>query len=149
MDEKFLQKWWARSIESREYPALLIERGKHGDSYFLINSPEDLEQRALKILTDRHEEGYWYEKPAPPDSSDNLSKEEIEKLSPKLQKEAIRLQQRYLAEHNEYLDILAEYEDIVKAIKDSDGRLAWYILDQRSDGEYESVELSTLGVLED
>lgn len=149
MDNIRYEKTYNRITQFTETPSVLVERQKHGNRYYFLYVIEDLEEWALKILTERHEEGYWYEKPEPPDSSNNLSTEEIQKLPPKLQAEATKLNQRYILENNAYIDELSEYNDIVEAIKTKNGKAAWVILNNRSGGEYENIDIYPIEMLED
>lgn len=41
---------------------LLVLHEKHGDSYFDVPDSATLEDTALQILTERFNQGYWYEK---------------------------------------------------------------------------------------
>lgn len=45
-----------------EYPKVLVLNEKHGDRYFHIESKKHLLDTALKILVERDNEGYWYDK---------------------------------------------------------------------------------------
>lgn len=41
--------------------SLLIIEEKWGDTYYHISTKEDLNKVALEILTERYNQGYWYE----------------------------------------------------------------------------------------
>lgn len=126
---------------------LLILHEKHGEYHYHIPDEATLFQVSLMILTGRHKSGYWYYKP---DFSKNYydkgihTQADVDKIeNPALKEEAAKLLKAYLREQACKQEELDQYERIEKAIQENNGRAAWEILyDERSDGEYERVELT-------
>lgn len=46
-------------VRANEYPQLLVLKEKHSESYYLLNSPEDLHRVATSIIRDRAALGYY------------------------------------------------------------------------------------------
>lgn len=42
------------------YPAIMVVKEKHRDTYFYLTDPEDLHKVAVMLLKERKEDGYWY-----------------------------------------------------------------------------------------
>lgn len=123
-------------------PELLILREKHGEGYYLINNDKKLFEVSLVILKTRFNEGWYYD----PDESEipkaSLTKEQIEALPEGHVKQvAVREMNSIKREIRLYKESMKSYKNIKKAIKDSDGRMAYMCLMDRRDGEYEGFEL--------
>lgn len=123
---------------------ILIERGKHGDQYHDASTPEAVAASSLAILTERWEAGYYYYDPGPepewkgPGRADRDKLKELDKESwDSVQKRLKRFKNelRYWQQDNDL------YQRIKKAVETKDGGLAWECLYDRSDHEYEGVEL--------
>lgn len=139
-------------VYMRESPMLLILHEKHDTSYYHIPDELSLFVVALKVLTDRFNSGYWYYKP-------DLSKcyydkgvhtqADVDKIeNAAVKEEASKFLKAYLRERRDKEEDLDQYERMEKAIQDKNGRAAWEILyDERSDGEYERVELASYSTL--
>lgn len=135
-------------VYMRETPQLLILHEKHGEYYYHIADEAALFQVALMVLTGRHKSGYWYCNPTGHKLYHDKgvhTQADVDKIeNPALKSEAASLLKAYLREQRDRREELDQYERIEKAIQENDGRAAWEILyDERSDGEYERVELTT------
>lgn len=121
------------------WPALMVLEEKHGDTHFLIRSEAEVYAHALAILKARYKaKNYYFEpKPKPID----LTEENIKALPESLRQDA----QKKLQIHN---DAVWRYEadkqiseELQKALKDEDGKLAWETLLLFVDSEYENIRL--------
>jgi hypothetical protein len=119
---------------------ILIFEEKHCHRFFDASTKELKRAAALKILTERLKDGYWYDagrqdnKPEPPD----VPKYIVEHL-PKgnFRDEGLRRWDVFEAQMKEYQRAV-EFEARVKAaVKNKDGAAALSLLDERSDGQYE------------
>jgi hypothetical protein len=126
-----------------EEPKLLVLHEKHGELYFHIPDEPTLFKVALDIVTKRAKSGYWYidpeeYKPITP----SMTKEAAEALPEgPARKAALQEQATYKRERAVYADALETAEYIAKAINEKDGRAAWQVLRDHSDGEYQRVSL--------
>ena len=123
-------------------PQVLILNEKHGDRYFLVKTEKDLHDIALKVVTQRFKDGYWYyyddELPELPE----ISKEQIAQLKDGNVKRA--LQQAW----DSYDYALRFCEDgkkeqlFLKNLLDKqDGVAAWKFLRHRRGHQYEGYQL--------
>ena len=125
-------------------PGVVVCREKHGNRSYAAPEEATLHKVALMILGGRLKEGYWYYKPAPkdkPKAPDYTDPTEINSLRGEIKAKAVsalRSYQAALAAHNQEIEA---FDEIQRAVKDQDGKLAWKILRFRSDGEYEGVAL--------
>src|SRR5712691_5287667 len=69
----------AKDLKNR----IIIFREKHGERIFLVETEEKLRAVALKIVTERYNEGYWYENPEAPEkpAAMLLTAEQLDVLS--------------------------------------------------------------------
>jgi len=115
---------------------ILIAKEKHGTRYFDATG-DKLYSAALKLLTERWEEGYWYEEPEEPENP-NIDLEKV----PESLKE---ISTQYLVQYDYDLKYYEQEKDLFDSIKRAvdgkSGKLAWSCLQCRNNGEYESVEL--------
>ncbi len=127
-----------------EKPKLLILYEKHGEAYYHIANDEALFATALMILTGRLNSTYWYYNPSDekPEAPAELTTEALEKLPTSLQAEGKKLLARYKRELCDWQENMETFAMIQKAVSDKDGQLAWQVLQERSDHEYERVELT-------
>lgn len=125
---------------SVERPSVLILHEKHGNRYLLANSDQELHRAALAVLKARMEAGYFYREPEPPEDP-GLTKEQVEALPASIRETAKKKLAQYLGDLRYYRDEKKLFEETQRALKEGDGRAAWEILRDRSDHEYERVEL--------
>lgn len=125
---------------------ILILHEKHGTYYWPAETDTELYHSALKILTGRFMQNAYYYEPDKPRNNSELSLEEINKLpnDSKIKDFAIKNYISYIKNLKCYDSDLLIWEDINKAVKEKDGKLAWQCLRDRSDCEYERVKLAKL-----
>lgn len=141
------EKIKAIGLSTEEYePQILILKEKHGDLYYIINNPDDLQKASLSILKTRMDSG-WYQwmnemecGKSPeytiedveklPDSMASIKKEMISKIS---------LFNKKTKESQMYQNM---YKDIISEIESPKGN-AFSILLNNSNGEYEGLSLET------
>ena len=72
-----MRKYLARRLDTA---GILIFREKHGNRYFVCNTPEDFCKAAMKILKERADPKFcwYYEDASEPDTDLNRAKEIIE-----------------------------------------------------------------------
>lgn len=136
------------------WPQLLHVEEKHGEYFFLIKDWDNLYEVALKMLTRRLADGYWYYfDDKLPDTFEEylwekigakLSPEELsvfDKLDVKINGcESKTLISNYKRNYDYEKQNNAEYLTIKKTVNDNNGKLAWKILHNR-DGQYEKMTL--------
>lgn len=139
----------ARPIIDR--PSVLVCHEKHGQLYYHAPNDAALCRAALSILRMRLEAGHWYNDPTdelPPNP--NMTDEQIAALpAGPIRDTAIREVARYRSAVREQGDAIEMFADIKKAIEENNGKLAWRILRDRSDYEYERVSIEQLLEVED
>lgn len=128
-------------------PSVLVCHEKHGNRYFNALTEEDLYKSALKIVKERSGPDYcYYNDPeefraSPPD----IPREMVNAMPPGRTKDSLLNQwiayKRHEADHKESVD---EYQRIANCIRDNDGKAAFRILCDRSDHEYERIEVEKL-----
>lgn len=138
---------------------VIVCHEKHGERYYDASTTETLAASALQILTDRWEEGYWYNDPREYYTEEKMrtyTPEEIEALPSNELKVRAEQQNRRAKDNQRQFDRdLAFYEQVQRVVEQQDlstrtvgrGRyerevpIAWDLLQERSDYEYERVEL--------
>lgn len=155
-------------------PSVLVLHEKHGDDYWRVNDDAELNRAALEILRRRDAEGYWYLEPKrewyvdvkdddtitrfeaiPPETLAMLpaptraemraaydeAKEHLRRAEPQLRRDQAwwRLMK----------GLLAQPAEVSLARTNQAGRpLAWLVLQERGDGEYEGVSVEKLRIAE-
>ena len=130
-----------KEIENEQVvePKIVVFNGKHGDDYYYINTYEQLKKVALHVLQERMD--YWYiTKWGVPDALD-YTFEDIEKFPDSFKKEAKSKLAKRTEEIKEAKDNNTLYDAAVKALDEENGSLAWSILQNRADHEYEGFEI--------
>lgn len=125
------------------YPQLIVFREKHGDSYYLVESKEAEYKMFLEVLTERNQYG-WYSwmkdnKPYFTGTKPTYTKEDLDKMPESLDSERKKLLSeliRWEKAEKESEKLKNDYRLIQEAIKNSDGKLAYKLLDQYSEDEY-------------
>jgi hypothetical protein len=131
---------------------ILVEYGKHDTRYHDASTLEALDASALAILTDRWNAGYYYHDPGPKPEWDGPNQQErdtIKEIDEDAWQTVIKKWRRYVSALARWKADKEEYESIQYAIEHKDGALAWAALYNRSDYEYERVELETVESHED
>lgn len=124
---------------------ILIAKEKHGTRYFDASTPELLAESAFKLLKERWDDGYWYCLDDPPEDKDVLSEEQIAALpTESLRNQESQKRKNYLRELYNWQDDEEEFLAIKDCIENELKDKAWKLLRNRSDYEYENVELETL-----
>lgn len=131
----------ARKLVTR--PSVLVCHEKHGNRYFAIPDDEALKRAALKILGDRVKDGYWYgvigEAPRALKSVADLGGLPDHLWS--AHNDAVKTYKRELDAFERRRDLL---DEIAKSLAEKDGVLAWRVLRERSEHEYERVSLEVV-----
>lgn len=132
-------------------PSVLVCHEKHGDLYYHVPNDQALCRAALSILRERLEAGHWYNDPKDELPADpNLTPEQIEALpAGPIRETAKREVASYQRAVREQGDAIEMWKNIHRAIEENNGKLAWTILRDRSDWEYERVSIETLQEVED
>ncbi len=129
---------------------IVVEHGKHGTSYWDGSDGVALSKTALAILKDRYEAN-WYHRPEPElmtfDSCPKQWGESEEEIQAKVDRHNAGVLKRVSAEQQWYDDMEAivtgKVDDYPVAVGRR-GRVepkSWWLLMERSDYEYEEVEL--------
>jgi hypothetical protein len=127
------------------WPKVLVLKDKHENEYFLISNAAALWRAALEILEIRLEQQY-IRQPEPPRPVEEVPDDVIEKLPEAMRKKAISDKQANVGlakRHAIYVDI---WNNVQKALAEKDGVLAYQILSDRKDHEYEGFEFVRLKV---
>jgi 5-hydroxyisourate hydrolase-like protein (transthyretin family) len=141
LDLKYTPTFVAAPFE----PVILKFKEKHGDRHYVPKTPDEVYRIFLEVLEDRNDQGWysWYKdmkndtpKPKYTRSEVNGLPESMEKVKPTLIKE---IENWEAAEKvtKEFHELGAK---IAKAIADKDGRLAYEIIENNREGEYEGFE---------
>lgn len=136
---------------------IIVCHEKHGESYYDASTLEALHRSALAILTYRFNLGYVYYDPREDTHEFTLARrkeradliamtdEQIAAIPSDVARVELRKKRRAaLQREREDERTAVEYERIKAAVENKDGAAAWELLCDRSDHEYERVELETL-----
>lgn len=124
---------------------ILIAKEKHGTRYFDASTPELLAESAFKLLKERWDDGYWYFLDDPPEDKEVLSEEQIAALpTESLRNQESQKRKSFLREQRDWEYLAKEYRAIENCVKNKLKDKAWKLLQNRSDYEYENVELEEL-----
>jgi hypothetical protein len=135
----------AGRFANTKWPQLLVLKEKHGDDYFLINDIEALWRASLKILKERRDE-HWYYEPTPPQLKEEVADDIMDKLPDSLRKKAKDDKHSNKSNLKRFQKDLDIWNDIQRAITEQNGALAYKILDDRRDHEYEGLNFENLKV---
>jgi hypothetical protein len=120
---------------------VLVVREKHGDRYFYIQDTTDLHNAALRLVTERLNDG-WYGLEDGPKELD-YTEADLPKMPLSVRANAAIALKRHAAACDTYLRAVGEHGKIVKAVGDRDGAAAWGILESRKYNEYEVLNLES------
>jgi hypothetical protein len=134
--------------QPQKFQSIVIFHEKHGDRHFIVNTMQELEKVALKIVLERNEEGWYsfdYDQPVEP----KVSVEDAKKLGMASVVAAVE------REWSDYKYSKKQYEDGIrlkaaldKIEENKDGAVALQFLNSMKDGEYEAFEVISGEVLE-
>lgn len=124
---------------------ILVLEEKHGPFYFPAFTDEELYNSALTILKGRYQSGQWYFLDEYSLKEPYMSLSDVQLLPEgKLKTTALNQHLKYQKQKAEREEDQKHYNNILRAIKNKDGKLAWEILQYRSDFEYEAIRLVKL-----
>ncbi len=119
---------------------ILVFKEKHGNRYFLAEIKEQVYDACLKILKERE---WMIVEPEEPELEDEYQNMVFEPGSvfEKAQIDIIKRNQNKTLTYNE---MMKQYKLARFAIEESNGRIAWRVLSDRCDYEYEYFEFEQL-----
>lgn len=117
---------------------IIVDYHRDGEDYYSIPTLKDLYKVALHILEKRFENKYFYR--CTLDEDLDYTYEDIEKMPESFRKEAKNKLDKHNTYNNKYKEANREYDLIEKAISEKNGALAWSIIKNREDDEYEKYE---------
>jgi len=153
---------------------IIVCREKHGDYYWDASTPEAFAKSALAILTERFTQGWWYHNPDDDDGLGKsewankerkqneivlaMSKEQIDVLPDDAKRAVLRRRketEQQLKENAEARDwyqaakLVVENQSLAtvtvgRGVWERQIPVAWRLLEERTDYEYESVVLESL-----
>ena len=134
-------------------PTILVFTEKHGNMMYIVHNEEELHKACCNVIKERIKDGYWYGLPDIPDNITGFkTKDEIEALPDgTIKNQALREWDSYERSIRYYNEAVDFEKALKKAIeydfnpKDSywvRGQ-AYHALNDRSDCEYEGIELRT------
>lgn len=135
---------------------ILVDHGKHGDDYYDASTPEAKKAAALRIIEDRLGNNYIFDPSGP---HFDAAKEKYESaqaewllIKAKFNHDSVAhaaVKKAYdsaLSNWVYYRDSLADFKRAKKAVEEQDGNLAWQILMDRMDYEYEYVSIEKVWI---
>lgn len=138
-----LPKHLSKGLDGRKYPLLVVQKQKHVTNYYLAHDRDELMRVFVAMLRNNQKAQYYY-KPDKPVLKDALTAEQIAALPERLQESERRRLDDNRRAMAEYEHDLENWNNIQKAIKDSDGEAAYQVLHDRRDAEYEGWDFETL-----
>ena len=127
--------------QPQKFQSIVIFHEKHGDRHFIVNTMQELEKVALKIVLERNEEGWYsfdYDQPVEP----KVSVEEAKKLGMAGVVAAVEREwSDYKYNKKQYEDGIRLKAALDKIVKNKDGEIALQFLNSMKDGEYERFEV--------
>ena len=132
------------------FPYLLIQKGKHGDSYYHIDSPEAFDKAMLSIFNMQKENGYYGFDSKPKIAANIASAKEELKLLEALQNSPTGHLIRALTDDISSKKSLIRYWEYelrnahaYELILDGNTNLIYEFLVSRLDSQYEYIETAT------
>lgn len=135
-------------IHDEEYlNYVVVFKEKHGDRYFVVNSPDALYRVSLEVLKERYNnEWYNWMKDHKPYEGTNTVRPtytlaEVNALPESMSNEKEKMTKeinKWAKEDKEAAEIRETFTSIEKAISEKDGQAAYSILSELKDGEYEN-----------
>jgi dsDNA-binding SOS-regulon protein len=127
---------------------LIVIYEKHGNRQLIAKTEDGFFNYFLNLLKERKEDSYFYEPEKP--KLPSINSEIFDSLPEGETKNAAKKElDRYNKSLNYYNDLQHEWLNVNKAIQDSNGRLAYFILKNRSDMgvEYETMLVEVVTVI--
>lgn len=142
------KKKTSKKKQKEERQRIIVFKEKHGNRYFDAATDEKLHAAALKVLRDRFNIGWYY----PPASLKEDPMAKIAELEEALKvlkdsdlikqtKKKIEQTKREIMSRKEQV---LEWLTIQKALEESNGKLAYQVLNFRRDYEYEEFDFEYL-----
>lgn len=122
------------------YDSLIIRlEGKHGKQYYLCKDMDSFFENCLFIVWQRYQSGYYFYEPEIPEEEKQLfTDEEISKLPEGEVKNVIlRENSKNKQNLNQYKEDVNLHNKLMYCLDNRDGRIAYWMLEYRSDWEYE------------
>ena len=135
-------------MRKRNFPFLLIQKGKHSYTYYHVDSEESFAKALLRIFEMQKANNYYYLGDCIKAELDKINREIIELENvvtcgvPIIVSEFVPKLQKKNRERIQYEERVAE-ADIYKKILDGDHSLLYKFLRDRSDYEYEQITSET------
>lgn len=149
----------AESVELKEIvsnahsysPLLIVWREKHGDVYEAATTPAAVSKLFLNKMKERFDDGWydWMLEQKNQLKAPKFTREEVEALPDSFadQREGFLEQiQKFEKKTKEVMRYFKVYEDIKKALKESDGRKAIRLMSQMKNHEYENFNVEPLAI---
>lgn len=132
-------------MRQRNYPQIFVFNEKHGDRYLMVDSADAEKKMFLQVLKERNEQGWysWMKEYKPYGESPKYTREDIEKMPSSMELEKKRLMMEFTKWERlekEASQIRNDWSKIQKAISESNGKMAAYLIDSYSEGEYEGYQ---------
>lgn len=160
---------YVRGVRNRNGQRMIVVKGKDDTSYLDASDPLTWAASSLKLLTERYEQR-WFATPTEifGDSEPPYTPEQIEALKSlpegdPARKAAVQRMHSYKQENKHRIEYAKWYEQMIRVVTEQDlsfvrlrddlpeeravraaRPIAWQLLDERSDYEYEYVSLETL-----
>jgi len=135
----------AARFANAKWPRVIVLKDKHENGYYLVNDVESVWRWALQILQMRIDDRYICA-PEEPKPVEEVPDDLIDKLPEAMKKKALSDKQAnksLMKRHAKYVEI---WNDIQKALAEKNGALAFKVLEDRKDAEYEGFEFVRLEV---
>jgi hypothetical protein len=124
-------------------PSVLVLHEKHGEVYFHVPDEESLLRAALLVVKGRLKDGHWYYDPsndAP--KGPGMTKEQVAALPDgPIKADAEKRVAAHTSALRAWYSDVEGWKRVREAVDKDDGRAAWQVLRDYSDGEYQRVSL--------
>lgn len=128
-------------------PHVLVVREKHGTAFLDASNVDALSKSCLSLLKFRRENDYYYDpgEEILTSKKPSLTKEQISALPDgAVKKAALGEWAQYKRKNEDHQDAIDFIKSVDEAIANKDGLSAYLVLKDRSDAEYERVELEPI-----
>ena len=132
---------------------ILVWHTKHGTYYYDASSCSRMRAACLEILKERMATGWYFYDPGEPPVAP-MAKEDMERMlkddhTPEIIKQAMKdTWKKYARAAREYNEDKEMWDRIVEAIENNDSDAACRIILDRSDYDYEHVEIQSVKICE-
>ena len=125
-----------------EGPSVLVLHEKHGNQYFNVPDEPALFKAALEILKARLKAGWYYDPEDSKPKDPGATRAEVGAMKPgPIRQFSAAVVRRYEEELRWWKHLKEQWLGIQQSVKDADAKLAWRLLRERSDHEYENVSI--------